>query len=191
MLWQVYLLGKQQTNQFLTGQLNQSRLATGPPVGGALYSRFGYRGPFVFSEVCILLDLVGRLLIIERKEAVIWGFDPTALSQDVKLEQIPLPNITSNADTSAEQHLQLPITSNLPKLNVADPESAVPSTSQITMSPDNQHHPTSGGVVPLIRSRSLSLLAVFIKLLKSPRALVALLLTLIYGYCHNYFSFLQ
>ncbi|KAI0296710.1 major facilitator superfamily domain-containing protein [Russula brevipes] len=49
-----------------------------PPVGGALFDRFGIRGPCLFSVIVISVDLVGRLLLIERKEALAWGFDPSA-----------------------------------------------------------------------------------------------------------------
>ncbi|KAL1744710.1 major facilitator superfamily domain-containing protein [Schizophyllum fasciatum] len=50
----------------------------GPPVGGALYQRFGFRGPFVFGMGCCVVDLIGRVVIIERKEALRWGVDPAA-----------------------------------------------------------------------------------------------------------------
>lgn len=50
----------------------------GPPVGGALFSRFGIRGPCVFGIMVILVDLIGRLLLIERREALTLGFDPAA-----------------------------------------------------------------------------------------------------------------
>lgn len=39
----------------------------GPPLGGLLYDRFGYRAPFVFGIAVAFLDFVGRLLIIEPK----------------------------------------------------------------------------------------------------------------------------
>jgi len=50
----------------------------GPPVGGALYGRFGIRGPCAFSIVVIFVDLIGRNMVIERKEALTWGFDPAS-----------------------------------------------------------------------------------------------------------------
>jgi MFS family permease len=50
----------------------------GPPVGGALYSRFGFRGPFICGIALSVFDLVGRLLIVERKDALQWGIDPAA-----------------------------------------------------------------------------------------------------------------
>ncbi|KAF9020372.1 MFS general substrate transporter [Hymenopellis radicata] len=39
----------------------------GPPIGGALYSRFGFRGPFILGTIFAFIDLIGRVLIIERK----------------------------------------------------------------------------------------------------------------------------
>ncbi|KAI4522902.1 MFS general substrate transporter [Schizophyllum commune Loenen D] len=45
----------------------------GPPVGGALYERFGFRGPFIFGIGCSVADLVGRIVIIERKDALRWA----------------------------------------------------------------------------------------------------------------------
>ncbi|KAI9513136.1 MFS general substrate transporter [Russula earlei] len=50
----------------------------GPPVGGALYDRFGIRGPCLFAITIVSVDLVGRSLVIERREALAWGFDPAA-----------------------------------------------------------------------------------------------------------------
>ncbi|KAJ7275547.1 major facilitator superfamily domain-containing protein [Mycena haematopus] len=50
----------------------------GPPIGGALYSRFGYRGPFICGIIVTVFDLIGRLLIIERKDALRWNIDPAA-----------------------------------------------------------------------------------------------------------------
>lgn len=47
-------------------------------MGGALYSRFGYRGPFIFSICATFIDLIGRLVLIERKDAVLWGVDPAS-----------------------------------------------------------------------------------------------------------------
>jgi hypothetical protein len=51
----------------------------GAPVGGALYSKFGFRGPFIFGCLLALFDIVGRLLVIERKDALPW----ISPSQDV------------------------------------------------------------------------------------------------------------
>ena len=43
-----------------------------PPIGGALYDRFGFRAPFIFGMAVVVLDFVGRLLFIEKRDAAIW-----------------------------------------------------------------------------------------------------------------------
>lgn len=52
------------------------RTLVAPPVGGALYARFGFRAPFIFGIIVAAFDLLGRAFIIERKDALRWGHDP-------------------------------------------------------------------------------------------------------------------
>ncbi|KAJ7923010.1 major facilitator superfamily domain-containing protein [Mycena leptocephala] len=59
----------------------------GPPIGGALYSRFGFRGPFICGIIVSLVDLIGRLLIIERKDALRWNIDPAAVVPSVDRDE--------------------------------------------------------------------------------------------------------
>ncbi|KAI0307480.1 MFS general substrate transporter [Multifurca ochricompacta] len=66
----------------------------GPPVGGALFDRFGIRGPCIFGVIVIAVDLIGRLLLIERWEALFWGFDPAASVDDSFDRSSTLPNYT-------------------------------------------------------------------------------------------------
>ncbi|KAM0755934.1 MFS general substrate transporter [Meredithblackwellia eburnea MCA 4105] len=42
----------------------------GPPVGGVLYGRMGYRAPFVFALCLIFFDFALRLLVIEKHVAL-------------------------------------------------------------------------------------------------------------------------
>ncbi|BGP15368.1 hypothetical protein JCM10213v2_003336 [Rhodosporidiobolus nylandii] len=44
--------------------------AIGPPVGGTMYDRLGYRAPFIFSLCLVAFDLFLRLLIIEKHQAL-------------------------------------------------------------------------------------------------------------------------
>jgi MFS family permease len=44
----------------------------GAPLGGILYTKFGFRGPFIFGCLLAVFDIVGRLLVIERKDAIRW-----------------------------------------------------------------------------------------------------------------------
>ncbi|PCH33242.1 MFS general substrate transporter [Wolfiporia cocos MD-104 SS10] len=77
----------------------------GPPVAGALFSRFGFHGPFIFGIVVTMVDLVGRLFIIERKDALRWGARPLSetrlaapqSTQDGGTERIAVPSPLSLA----------------------------------------------------------------------------------------------
>ncbi|KAF9015431.1 MFS general substrate transporter [Cyathus striatus] len=44
-------------------------MVIGPPIGGAIYNYFGYRGPFIFGLCITAVDLTGRLLVIEKKDS--------------------------------------------------------------------------------------------------------------------------
>lgn len=44
----------------------------GPPVGGALNDKLGYRAPFVLGMIVCILDLMGRFLTIEKHDAARW-----------------------------------------------------------------------------------------------------------------------
>ncbi|KAF9021190.1 MFS general substrate transporter [Hymenopellis radicata] len=44
----------------------------GPPLGGALYSHLGFRAPFVLGIIFAFVDLMGRILIVEK------SLDPAA-----------------------------------------------------------------------------------------------------------------
>ena len=62
------------------------RMLLGPPIGGALYSRLGFRAPFVFTIIITLVDLIGRLLLIERKDALKYGHDPAEVAAKAEEE---------------------------------------------------------------------------------------------------------
>lgn len=113
-------------------------MLVGPPVGGILYSHLGFRAPFIFGEICTVIDLIGRLLIIERKDALRWGHDPSALP----VSDTPETPATATGATEIEE--------------------------KGTETPELKIH--------------LSLIAVIKLLLKSSRALIALAITLTYGY---------
>ncbi|EJD55284.1 MFS general substrate transporter [Auricularia subglabra TFB-10046 SS5] len=42
------------------------------PLGGLLYGRMGYRAPFIFGMICAAVDLLGRILVIEKADADRW-----------------------------------------------------------------------------------------------------------------------
>lgn len=125
----------------------------GPPVGGLLYDRLGYRSPFIFSAIWTMVDLIGRLLVIERKDAVKWGYDPALVTVNSSVEEASPAVIET---TIAE----------VPELTTDKPESPTPSPA---------HSPAEHKPAPI------SLLAVVVKLLHSPRALMALILSVVFG----------
>lgn len=141
------------------------RLLIGPPVGGALYSRFGFRGPFVFGLAVVVVDLIGRILIIERRDALPWGVDPLIVRGSAAIEgenSEPVVESTpaSQESASAEKNLE-----EEPNTQKREPgaDTSIVSSGQPRLKP-------------------LSLVAVVYKLSKSTRARVALLITFVYGY---------
>ncbi|KAL8286762.1 hypothetical protein RQP46_004290 [Phenoliferia psychrophenolica] len=44
----------------------------GPPIGGVLYARLGYRAPFVFALCLLFFDFVLRILVVEKHVALAW-----------------------------------------------------------------------------------------------------------------------
>jgi hypothetical protein len=134
-------------------------------VGGALYSRFGFRGPFVFGLGATFLDFMGRIIIIERKDAILWGVDPAALSDsDAPVSE----NVNGTND-----HLTA-------STGEAEKDETITNGHMHSSSPVN---PTVLQVTPSDRAKAkpTSLLTVIRKLAKSSRALVAIISTFIYG----------
>jgi MFS family permease len=146
-----------------------SRLVVGPPVGGALYSRFGFRAPFILGEICTLVDLLGRFLIIERQEALTCAVVPAALGANgLHTDSVPHDNdiIHDNTETTPLLHS---------------------SPTDTTHEYSNETHSSFSHVA--IASQPSSLLVVMIKLAKSPRALVALTIAFTYGWVVPYLAY--
>lgn len=126
----------------------------GPPIGGALYSRFGFRAPFVFTIIITVVDLIGRLLLIERKDALKYGHDPAEVSAKVE-----------------EEHHRAHAIGKKSCLEVS--LIAQPSEHEVT----RELAPPP----PTLVAPRLSNFKVVLKLARSSRALVSLMSTLIYG----------
>ncbi|KAG6919544.1 hypothetical protein DXG01_004207 [Tephrocybe rancida] len=135
----------------------------GPPAGGAVFTRFGYRGPFIFGIALMAFDLTARLLIIERKDALRWGFDPKEL-QDSTVEA------KSDSHTPASPSEQNPDQQE----HKGDVETLAPSPTETVGGPARLRVATE-------KPKPLSLPLVFVKLSKSPRAWIACITTLLYG----------
>lgn len=161
LLWEDCQLGKSKYSLILSVIDVSCRWLLGLPVGGAIFARFGYRGPFILAITWTAIDLTARLLIIERKEALQYGIDP------------------QQVDKCEDKGKQ----------NDGNQNSIIPDRS--TVKEPVETNPTRKSDVPPLscsdndKQRKPSytyLLVMFLKLTKSSRALVACMLTFAYGY---------
>ncbi|PAV22263.1 MFS general substrate transporter [Pyrrhoderma noxium] len=84
-----------------------------PPISGVLYERFGFRAPFIFGIIVTAFDLVFRLLVIERVDALKWGHDP-ALSKKSNTE-VDVENVSEKKqDKTADKEKKVDTTVNAP-----------------------------------------------------------------------------
>ncbi|KAG5353883.1 hypothetical protein C0989_001136 [Termitomyces sp. Mn162] len=128
----------------------------GPAAGGALFTQFGYRGPFIFVIAWTVVDLIARLLIIERKEAFVYGVDP----QEVDKSENQGKEMSINPNSGPrDQSL----------VNVEESDTRM--TLNVPHVVDKPRNPSK-----------ISILVIFLELTKSSRALVAVILTFAYGY---------
>jgi DHA1 family solute carrier family 18 vesicular amine transporter 1/2 len=149
------------------------RYVIGPPVGGGLYTHFGFRAPFVFGLIVAVLDMGGRLLIIERREALRWGVDPAALPMSSD-EQNGIA-LGPGTDNAIRLHLTR-IGSNDTQLHMAATKKIVGhDDGQTQCRKDLEQSTTSSTKMPV------SLLSVMAKLARSTRALVAIFVTFVTG----------
>lgn len=92
----------------------------GAPVGGVLYDKLGYRAPFVFALCLLFVDLVLRLLIVEKRDAIKWiqagveipgfeaaGYTPKVVSKGGVLSSAPIPMITINGESDVEEEVEV------------------------------------------------------------------------------------
>ncbi|KAF9240378.1 major facilitator superfamily domain-containing protein, partial [Melanogaster broomeanus] len=72
----------------------------GPPVGGALYGRLGYKAPFVFGIIFTAVDLVGRVLVDDRRggrQSPVSTVDQVELGREEKTEASPQDSSVSES----------------------------------------------------------------------------------------------
>ncbi|BGP54868.1 hypothetical protein JCM8202_003377 [Rhodotorula sphaerocarpa] len=132
--------------------------AIGPPVGGVLYARMGYRAPFVFSLILVGIDLLLRVLLIEK--------------------HIALKYIQAGHDIP-----------NFEAPGYVDPRKTTDSQETVATSPEPEATTAEGKAAPEGKAVSLSgsrkipshWLGLW-EMLKSPRAMTTILLTLLNGF---------
>ncbi|ESK85878.1 mfs amine [Moniliophthora roreri MCA 2997] len=128
----------------------------GPPVGGALYKTFGFRGVCIFGVIVAFVDLVARLLVIERKEALRYGFDPhrAVSAEEPETEE---PETEGASTTEQSEKKTADVVENRPEQQTESSDESKKSEPQ------------------------LSLIAVVIRLLRSSRAVGTVICLFVYG----------
>ncbi|KAJ8294725.1 putative MFS-type transporter C18.02 [Rhodotorula toruloides] len=143
--------------------------AIGPPVGGVLYARMGWRAPFVFSLILVAIDLGLRMLIVEKHRAVEWirrgkevrGFEAPGWVDEVntRVEEPKKEREKTIPAGDAEDNARIPV-----PLADSTPSS---TSSDTTLAPSHSRIPSHW--------------IGFLHLLRHPRALTSFLLTLLNG----------
>jgi len=141
----------------MTSSPGSHRSLLGPPVGGALYARWGYRAPFVFGMIFTALDLVGRVLVVEGLPHQV---QDQSHENEVKNKKAPMPGETQSRTLSLSQ--------NSGSLSTAD-QSELPRPS----TPDNS--PSTGTSQPHRKTGDAPILSVFWRFMTTPRPLVVFL----------------
>ncbi|KAF8203168.1 MFS general substrate transporter [Pholiota molesta] len=154
-------------------------LVIGPAVGGALYTHFGYRGPFIFGIAATFIDLLGRLIIIERKEALFWGVDPAALNSQINANDVP-PNSQEESMLHSE-HGELKVVGEV--IKTSDSRDNVGPAQRVLPESGPSHSGSSEMWIP--PKNTISLLTVIATLGKSSRTLVACFLLFVYGLVYS------
>jgi MFS transporter, DHA1 family, solute carrier family 18 (vesicular amine transporter), member 1/2 len=168
----------------------------GPPVSGALYGQFGLRGPYIFGIGITVVDLIGRLLIIERKDALKWGIDTLAVADQEDTESQPKEAAKADGGQplegpeKVEPHTGGPSENpaihsvgseqaneivDTPTLEVSAADSAVEQQNKI----EDPVPPASQAAT--IAPTRLSLMGVVLTLGRAPRALAGMVNTLIFA----------
>ncbi|KAF9646088.1 MFS general substrate transporter [Thelephora ganbajun] len=147
-------------------------LVVGPPVSGALYSKFGYRAPFYFGMAFAGLDLIARLLVIERKHAIPWGIDPAADPDEARAKR-------QNPGNDS-QALLIPGIASQSVGSLNPPTVAGVRTAQSSEIPITQPAPVDDAAQQIITP-----LDVLLRLVTSPRAVVCIFSTFVYGLVYS------
>lgn len=128
----------------------------GPPIGGALYQKLGFHAPFIFCLGMNAVDFTARLLIIERKDAAKWADQNTWTDPFDYNASFNRAVTRSRPDEPIEEKTDEP--AQHPTSTVNDEGPALPS-----------------------EVKKVSQLRAVCILLKSPRAIAALVNTFIFG----------
>ena len=133
-------------------------------MAGTLYANYGYKAPFYFGIAIASVDLIARILVVERKDAIRWGVDPAA---DPARTQ-SLANESSRALFAVDSGLSS-VGSLIPSTHT-NAEGTVRSEISVNQAPPDDA--TQHTITPL---------DVLLRLVTSPRAVVCVFSTFVYG----------
>lgn len=128
-------------------------LTEGPLAGGALYRQLGWRAPFIFLLILLTADIVLRLLIIEKKEAMRW------IEKGVTIPGFSAPGYPSRP---SKEEANVAVAST--------PDSSSSDATEVT-----------AAILPKLIPDSTSLWQTTWRLLHNSRAAVALSMAFLYG----------
>ncbi|WOO83202.1 putative MFS-type transporter2 [Vanrija pseudolonga] len=132
----------------------------GPPVGGALYKRLGWNSPFIFCIVINAVDLLVRLLVLEKR--LMHNWHPT---EKARLEVLACAEATA-AQTADGAVATAPGDSSIAASTTET--AVVPTTNPATPAEPKEE-------------KQLSPFGVIVALLSIPRGMAALTIAFIFG----------
>jgi len=138
----------------------------GPPVGGTLYDRFGWRAPFIFSIILVAIDLLMRLFIIEKHVALRW------VKSGVVIKNFEAPGW--NEGKSEEQQEKEQQEEMESETNSNDPSSSPTKPTHLPSTTTTED--------PQVASKLPSHWLGFISMLTDPRPLTSFILTFLNGF---------
>ncbi|KAF8499074.1 MFS general substrate transporter [Russula emetica] len=151
----------------------------GPPVGGALFNRFGIRGPCIFGIMVISVDLLGRMLLIERREALTLGFDPAA---SISASSDHASDSASHADP---HYGTFAVEAGLPGESGQQAHTSVIGETGSTDTLLDRESSARGGMKFHTRDDPIPFLQVIRGLFTSSRAVAAVVNSLVYGVLYS------
>lgn len=146
--------------------------ALGPTIGGALYNSLGFHAPFIAGLILLAFDLMLRFLVIERKDAVKWGFDPAAAYLQTIRKK------TSEEQTNdASQIVEIP--ADLEAKDKHDDRNESNTNDEI-----DEKLPSRSSVIPEVETpKQHGAFRVIWIILNSRRTMAAALTVFVYGFC--------
>jgi hypothetical protein len=146
-------------------------LAQAAPISGALYARFGWKAPHIFSIVGVGLDLVARLLIVE-------GGPQENLPADLEMDN------RSPGHSAVDLVALSSITSQLVETSPQFKSDVEPPVAPVSCDPEDSAsvNPESGSIERSLQAQpNVPLWRILINIAKCPRGASGFAMTFVFG----------